>query len=126
VNEKSTGIAIPIWGRISLRRLAVWVSLALVILAGLISLVLIQGISRQLVDITQTYAVRQQASELIITLGEAEASQRGYLLTRDPGYLDPYNAAIGSIEAQVDALRYDRRRSRPKSTGAGDHRRYRG
>ncbi|MBF0677616.1 MAG: CHASE3 domain-containing protein [Devosia sp.] len=104
MNEKSTGIAIPIWGRISLRRLAVWVSLALVILAGLISLVLIQGISRQLVDITQTYAVRQQASELIITLGEAEASQRGYLLTRDPGYLDPYNAAIGSIEAQVDAL----------------------
>lgn len=104
VNEKSTGIAIPIWGRISLRRLAVWVSLALVILAGLISLVLIQGISRQLADITQTYAVRQQASELIISLGEAEANQRGYLLTRDDRYLEPYGAAIGSIEAQVATL----------------------
>jgi len=104
VNEKSAGIAIPKWGRISLRRLAVWVSLALVILAGLISLVLIQGISQQLTDITRTYAVRQQASELIIALGEAEANQRGYLLTRDRLFLEPYDAAVGSIEAQVEAL----------------------
>lgn len=104
VSGKRTGIAMPGLGRISLRRLAVWVSLALVILAGLASLLLMQGIERQLGDITQTYAVRHQASELTIALGEAEANQRGYLLTRDAQFLSPYRSAMERIEAQVQTL----------------------
>lgn len=104
VSGKRTGIAMPGLERISRRRLAIWVSLALVILAGFVSLLLMQGIERQLRDITQTYAVRHQASELIISLGEAEANQRGYLLTRNEEFLVPYRGAMERIQAQVRSL----------------------
>lgn len=104
VSEKLTGRSVPVVGRVSLRRLAIWVSLALVILAGFASLLLMQGIERQLSDITQTYAVRHQASELTISLSEAEANQRGYLLTRDAQFLTPYNNAAERVDAQVRGL----------------------
>lgn len=104
VSGKLTGASLSTWGRVNFRRIAVWVSLALVILAGLASLLLMQGIERQLGDITQTYAVRHQASELTIALGEAEANQRGYLLTRDAQFLAPYSSAVERIESQVRTL----------------------
>jgi len=36
---------------------------------------------------------------------DAETGSRGYLLTGDPRYLEPYNAAIAEIGQQLDALR---------------------
>lgn len=102
--DNSTSKARLVTPRITLRRLAIWVSLGLVILAGVTSLILTQGISRQLSDITDTYAVREKASELMIALGEAEANQRGYLLTHDPQFLGPYNSSIDGIETYVAAL----------------------
>ena len=72
------------------RRLAVWVSLGLVCLAAVAALMLMQGIDRQLNDINKTYAVRNAARELTHALSQAEASQRGFLLTADPQFLQPY------------------------------------
>lgn len=86
------------------RRLAVWVSLALICLAALAALLLMQGIDRQLGDITKTYAVRNAARELTHALSQAEASQRGYLLTADPQFLPPYREAVSSLDRRVAAL----------------------
>lgn len=36
---------------------------------------------------------------------DAETGSRGYLLTGDPRYLEPYNAAVAEISQQLDALR---------------------
>jgi signal transduction histidine kinase len=36
---------------------------------------------------------------------DAETGSRGYLLTGDPRYLEPYNAAVAEIGQQLDALR---------------------
>ena len=41
---------------------------------------------------------------LLSTAEEAETGQRGFLLTDDPKYLDPYNAAKSTLAAKVDAI----------------------
>lgn len=89
---------------VSARRLAVWVSLGLVCIAAVAALMLMQGIDRQLRDVTQTYAVRTAARELTNALSQAEASQRGFLLTQDPQFVENYNLAVSSIDRRVDAI----------------------
>ncbi|MBB4051979.1 two-component sensor histidine kinase/CHASE3 domain sensor protein [Devosia subaequoris] len=86
------------------RRLAVWVSLGLVCLAAVAALMLMQGFDRQLNDINKTYAVRNAARELAHALSQAEASQRGFLLTADPQFLQPYREAVSSLDRRVVAL----------------------
>jgi two-component sensor histidine kinase/CHASE3 domain sensor protein len=63
-----------------------------------------QGMDRQLRDITDTYAVRDTARELVSVMSEAEASQRGYVLTRDAQLLAPYHAAAARVDAYVQTL----------------------
>lgn len=91
-------------GRPTTRRVAVWLSLGLVCLAAVAALMLMQGIDRQLGDITKTYAVRNAARELTHALSQAEASQRGYLLTADPQFLSPYREAVSGLDRRVTAL----------------------
>ena len=53
---------------------------------------------------------------------DAETGSRGYLLTGDPRYLEPYNAAVAEISQNLDALRLayapERRRIRPSSASS--------
>ena len=86
------------------RQLVVLVSLGLVMLAAVAALVLVQGIDRQIGDVVHTYDVRNQARELTISLSEAESAQRGYLLTRDESYLEPYQGAAAAIEMRLLSL----------------------
>ena len=86
------------------QRLAVLASLGLVMLAAAAALVLVQGIDRQLGDVLRTFEVRNQARELTIALSEAESSQRGYLLTRDESYLEPYRGAAAAIDSRLLSL----------------------
>lgn len=86
------------------RRLAVFASLVLVMLAVGAALVLVQGIDRQIGDVLHTYEVRNHARELTISLSEAESSERGYLLTSDKSYLEPYRRAVASIDTRLLSL----------------------
>ncbi|MBS7813005.1 response regulator [Roseococcus sp. XZZS9] len=40
--------------------------------------------------------------DLLSTVQDAETGQRGFLLTNDEAYLQPYNAAVGSISSKLD------------------------
>jgi two-component sensor histidine kinase/CHASE3 domain sensor protein len=86
------------------RRLAVLASLGLVFLAVVASLVLVQGIDRQIGDVARTYEVRNQARELTIALSETESSQRGYVLTLDQSYLETYQRAAAAIDTRILSL----------------------
>ncbi len=86
------------------QRLAVFASLTLVVIAVMASLVLMQGIDRQLVDVTRPYEVRNQARELTLALTDAESSQLGYILTGDSRYQGIYNRASITIDARVNSL----------------------
>ena len=90
--------------KVTPRRLAVWASLGLICIAAVASLLLMQGIERQLRDVTDTHLVRTAARELSNALIQAEASQRGFLLTEDERFLEPYQQAASSIESRLDAL----------------------
>jgi two-component sensor histidine kinase/CHASE3 domain sensor protein len=104
VGQRAFGLQTSVLGRRTARRIAVWVSLVLVCLAAAVSLLLLQGFERQLSDITATYAVRDTARELGNAMSQAEASQRGYLLSRDSQFLEPYRSAAATIDSHVERL----------------------
>ena len=55
--------------------------------------------------VTNSYEAIAAMSELLSTLKDAETGQRGYLLTEDPQYLQPYEMAIARIHADFTRLR---------------------
>jgi signal transduction histidine kinase len=87
-------------------------STALFLLIGLLALVGIVGTTLWLVDRTQVYFnevveardVRAATVDLRSLLQDAETSQRGYIITLDPSYLDPYEAALPLIDEHLDTL----------------------
>jgi len=87
-----------------MRRLAIVVSMLLVLAAAAASLFLVRTVDNQLADIGDTYEVRRQARELMLAVVDAETGQRGFLLTQDRSYLEPYNRAVSSIDETYQEL----------------------
>ncbi len=56
-------------------------------------------------DIAEASRTRASLNRVLQHVLDAETGSRGYLLTGDPRYLEPYNAAVAEIGAQLDALR---------------------
>jgi CHASE3 domain sensor protein len=52
-----------------------------------------------------TYQVLGELEEIFSLLKDAETGQRGYLLTGENRYLDPYNQARTAMPARIDQLR---------------------
>lgn len=88
----------------AVRRLSIVLSLALVLAAAGASLFLVRSVDTQLNDIANTYEVRRQARELILAMVDSESGQRGYLITLDAKYLEPYEQANATIDATYQAL----------------------
>lgn len=86
------------------RRLAIIISLVLILAAAGASLFLVRGVDSQLTDVGRSYEVRKSARELMLAILQSETAQRGYLLTLDHAYLDPYGAAVASIDVSYDTL----------------------
>src|SRR5215203_1063114 len=56
-------------------------------------------------DIADASRTRGSLNRVLQHVLDAETGSRGYLLTGDPRYLEPYNAAVAEIGQQLDALR---------------------
>ena len=52
-----------------------------------------------------TYQVLGELEEILSLVKDAETGQRGYLLTSENSYLDPYNQAQPAIRARIEELR---------------------
>jgi two-component sensor histidine kinase len=89
---------LPMVKRETRRRVVIILSLMLVLAAGGAALFLVSGVDAQIRDVQQTYEMRRQAGELIQSLVDAETGQRGYLLTQDDGYLEPYRRAVTTLD----------------------------
>jgi signal transduction histidine kinase len=61
--------------------------------------------TRALEEIAQYSRTRAALNRLLVHVLEAETGSRGYLLTGDPKYLEPYNAAVAEIGQNLDSLR---------------------
>lgn len=91
----------------TVRRLNAWLlALALLMLfvAAAAALTLASRAQHNAGEVVQTIGVRSEFLRVLSLLKDAETGQRGFLLTRDPGYLEPYNAARFSIERMLAAL----------------------
>ncbi|MBN9315524.1 MAG: CHASE3 domain-containing protein [Devosia sp.] len=104
VDSRTMSLGLPHRRRVGVRRLAILVSLGLMLLAVVASLFLVRTVDSQLADIANTYEIRRQARELMLAIVDAETGQRGYLLTRDEAYLTPYNAAVANMSGTYDQL----------------------
>ncbi|MDB5946891.1 MAG: putative histidine kinase, classic [Ramlibacter sp.] len=56
-------------------------------------------------DIAEASRTRGALNRLLQDVLDAETGSRGYLLTGDPRYLEPYNAAVTEITQKLDNLR---------------------
>jgi len=55
-------------------------------------------------SVLHTHEVLQQLDDVLLTLADAETGQRGYLLTNDEPYLEPYRAAVLRADSAVTTL----------------------
>jgi signal transduction histidine kinase len=85
------------------------ISLLLAILAAVILIGINEtGYNRStaaLNDIAEASRNRGSLNRLLQHALDAETGSRGYLLTGDPRYLEPYNAAVAEITQTLDSLR---------------------
>ncbi|HXD40884.1 MAG TPA: CHASE3 domain-containing protein [Ramlibacter sp.] len=56
-------------------------------------------------EIAEASRVRASLNRVLQLVLDAETGSRGYLLTGDARYLEPYNAAVAGLGQQLDALR---------------------
>lgn len=64
-----------------------------------------QESNKALVHIQSAQQARAAISKLMQQVLDAESGQRGFLLTGDPSYLEPYTAATADIGQTLDAMR---------------------
>ena len=92
-------------------RLPAWISVNFVVKAvavvalGLLSY---RGIKERTETATRTNATLQRLRELdsfLSALKDAETGERGYLITGDERYLEPYEAASAAIPSKLSTLR---------------------
>jgi methyl-accepting chemotaxis protein len=92
--------------RIGTRILAGY-GLALVVVGG-VGVVAYRA-TNELVDgadwVTHTHRVKETLADVRSSLKDAETGQRGYLLTGEERYLEPYHSAIKVIDRHIQALR---------------------
>jgi signal transduction histidine kinase/CheY-like chemotaxis protein len=85
--------------------------LALVVALVTLAFATYRGLSetRWLLDdtnaVVETHQVREQLDELALSVTDAETGQRGFLLTGDERYLQPYRVAIANISRAIGQLR---------------------
>ncbi len=78
--------------------------LAALLSLGTVSLVNLHRFQQANDSVQHTQEVERAIQELLSSLQDAETGQRGYLLTGQSSYLQPYRTALGQIQLQVDAL----------------------
>lgn len=80
--------------------------LALIILlvSGLVLYLQLHQFQQQTRWVNHTLEVLVQSENLLSLIVDAETGQRGYLLTGEPQYLQPYNAAIQVLDPEMQKL----------------------
>src|SRR3954471_16820097 len=81
--------------------------------AGLLILIVVAGSSVWLsertrenaADVQEAQSIRTRTSRLLALLLDAETGERGFLLTHDPRYLEPYEAARRQIGPDIERLK---------------------
>ncbi len=89
-----------------LPKMAISLPLAVLAVTGLIFIneASFRSSTDAVADMEEAQLTRSALNELKQTILDAETGQRGYLLTGDERYLEPYNNAIDQVTQQLDSL----------------------
>lgn len=79
-------------------------AIAFFVASASLSYLTVQNIKGNSARVTQTHALIVALDLLLIDVQDAETGLRGYLLTGDDGYLDPYNRAMSQVENRIETL----------------------
>ncbi|MET0210416.1 MAG: CHASE3 domain-containing protein, partial [Burkholderiaceae bacterium] len=80
-------------------------SFALLLVIGLVSYRGVDTLTQTSYAVSRTHAAQTHISALLSAMKDAETAQRGYLLTGDETYIEPYRAAIVDVPRIVAELR---------------------
>jgi methyl-accepting chemotaxis protein len=87
----------------------IWGSLCMVLLVllvvGGVSLRVTERLSDDAAWRSHTYQVQGSITELLSIMQDVETGQRGYLITGDPKFLEPYESALSRLQPSIRALR---------------------
>src|SRR5579863_5444471 len=86
-------------------RITVLVTTALLIMCGLVSYVALRASAAVSLAIVDTEDTLLSLERVLSVMRDAETGQRGFLLTGDAQYLQPYYAAIASLSERMAKLR---------------------
>jgi signal transduction histidine kinase/DNA-binding response OmpR family regulator/CHASE3 domain sensor protein len=78
--------------------------LAFFLTSGVIAYLNIEGLRDNNQKILHSHRVLVSLDELFSTAQDAETGQRGYLLTGNERYLDPYESAVEAVASRLDAV----------------------
>jgi CHASE3 domain sensor protein len=79
-------------------------TLAVLVIGGGLGLVSARRLAENERRVAHTHEVIGELDGLLSTLKDAETGQRGYLLTEDAKYLQPYEDALRRVQARLDHL----------------------
>jgi signal transduction histidine kinase/DNA-binding response OmpR family regulator/CHASE3 domain sensor protein len=79
-------------------------SLIILIISSVASYISISNLLKSSKLVSHTTLVIQKLDNVMSTLKDAETGQRGYLLTNDPSFLDPYNGAYDRTVKLLDSI----------------------
>jgi PAS domain S-box-containing protein len=82
------------------------VAVALLVVVGGVAWWSLSDFSRAARERRDSYAVRERLTELLRHLQDADAGERGYLLTGRDAYLAPYVQGVGRLAQDIEALRH--------------------
>ncbi|WP_061934184.1 CHASE3 domain-containing protein [Aureimonas sp. AU22] len=104
-------MAHPSWARIRPR----WLTRALILRSVPVGIVILAGVvattwTHALLDdhrdlVVHTYQVIDATKDVLIALDDAETGERGYLISGDRRFLDPYEKALGRLQPTRGQLR---------------------
>ncbi len=78
--------------------------LAFFVISGAVAYVNVQVLRENQQKILHSHTVLVALDKLISTMQDAETGQRGYLLTGNSKYLEPYSAAAADVGSRLDAV----------------------
>lgn len=80
-------------------------ALAMLVLFGAVSYHSIEQFVRSSGETVHSYKVLDTIGKVLSSLQDAETGQRGFLLTGDPAYLEPYREGVSSLNRHLTELR---------------------
>jgi signal transduction histidine kinase/uncharacterized protein (UPF0297 family) len=74
------------------------------LVSGSLSYRNLRQLARNEALVVHTHAVMDQLRDTLTTLTDAETGQRGYIITGDPAYMEPYLSARNSVQGRLERL----------------------